>query len=78
MIQIQEIIQDVDHYIITFSDGAELYGMLIMMEEEMPNYVEFMEFDGEDIVLITEDEQPEEFDRLINTYYEKVIDLIAD
>ena len=76
MIQIQEVIQDTDHYIITFSDEADIYGMLVMMEGDMPNYVEFMEFDGEDIVLITEDEQPEEFERLIENYYEKVLDLI--
>lgn len=76
MLKIQEVIKGEGHNIITFSEGRELYGMLVVLEEGELDYVEFMEFDDNDLILITEDEQPEEFKRLKDKYYEKVLDLI--
>ena len=62
-----------DNYVIAFSDKNELYGALISFSKD---YIEFMEFVGDDIVTITEDENLEEFNRLKEKYYGYLLDVI--
>lgn len=73
MVRVHDILKRDGYDIITFTDGKEAYGMLLCGE-----YVEFMEFDNNDTVSITENDNPEEFKRLMDMYYNKVIELIEN
>ena len=72
MFKVQEHNSQENYHIITFTDGSEAYGALIILDEEKI-YLEFMEFDGEEIVSITEEEYPEEFKRLEETYINNIL-----
>ena len=59
MFKIQELNKCEGYNIVTFTDDQEAYGSLLIMEEE-GLYIEFMEFDGEDLRVITEEGTPED------------------
>lgn len=71
MVRVHDILKRDGYDIITFTDGKEAYGMLLCGE-----YVEFMEFDNNDTVSITENDNPEEFKRLKDKYFEFVMEYI--
>lgn len=74
MANIQEIINGDGYYIITFLDENEVYGMLLCED-----YVEFMEIDEDgEFLPITEEDAPEEFDRLKEKYIDELIDAIDE
>ena len=69
MVKIHEIKNGEGYNIITFSDVRELYGMLLC-----DNYVEFMKVDEKgEFKSITEEESPEEFNKLKDKYYEEIL-----
>ena len=71
MVRVHDVLKREGYNIITFTDGKEAYAMLVCGE-----YVEFMEYEENEIVSITKELNPEEFERLMNNYYEKVMGLI--
>lgn len=71
MVRVHDVLKRDGYDIITFTDGKEAYGMLLCGE-----YVEFMEFDNNDTVSITENDNPEEFKRLKDKYFEFVMEYI--
>ena len=75
MFKIEEVNNYDTHVIITFTDNNEAYGALMILEENQL-YVEFMEFDGDELKVITEEEFPEEYQRLEEKYINDLIDAI--
>ena len=75
MIKIHEVIKGEDYYTLTFSEGLDAYGVIITLMPEQPVYIEFMEFakNKQDIIVITEEESPEEFKRLKEKYFDKIM-----
>ena len=76
MFKVQELNDYGTHVVMTFTDNEEAYGTLILLVEDNL-YVEFMEFDGEELKVITEDESPEEFKRLEEKYLDDIISAIG-
>ena len=75
MFKVQELNDYGTHVVMTFTDNEEAYGALMLLDEDQL-YVEFMEFDGEELKVITEDESPEEFKRLEEKYLNDIIEAI--
>lgn len=77
-IKIHDVVKGDDYYTITFSEGLLAYGIIISLIPDQPMYVEFMEFakNMEDILVITEDETPEEFNRLYTKYFTHIMEYI--
>ena len=75
MFKVQELNDYGAYVVMTFTDNEEAYGALMLLDENQL-YVEFMEFDGEDLKVITEDESPEEFKRLEEKYLDDIIEAI--
>ena len=75
MFKVQELNDYGTHVVMTFTDNEEAYGALMLLDEDQL-YVEFMEFDGEELKVITEDESPEEFKRLEEKYLDDIIKAI--
>jgi len=75
MFKVQELNDYGTHVVMTFTDNEEAYGALMLLDEDQL-YVEFMEFDGEELKVITEDESPEEFKRLEEKYLDDIIEAI--
>ena len=75
MIKIHEVIKGENYYTLTFSEGLDAYGVIITLMPEQPVYIEFMEFakNKQDIIVITEEESPEEFKRLKEKYFDKIM-----
>ena len=74
MANIQEIINGDGYHIITFLDENEVYGMLLCED-----YVEFMEIDSDGGFLpITEEDTPEEFDRLKDKYLDDILNQLEN
>lgn len=80
MIKIHEVIKGEDYYTLTFSEGLDAYGVIITLMPEQPVYIEFMEFakNKQDIIVITEEESPEEFKRLKEKYFDKIMTYIKE
>jgi hypothetical protein len=80
MIKIHEAIKGENYYTITFSEGLDAYGVIITLMPEQPVYIEFMEFakNKQDIIVITEEESPEEFKRLKEKYFDKIMTYIKE
>lgn len=80
MIKIHEVIKGEDYYTLTFSEGLDAYGVIITLIPEQPVYIEFMEFakNKQDIIVITEEESPEEFKRLKEKYFDKIMAYIKE
>ena len=80
MIKIHEVIKGENYYTITFSEGLDAYGVIITLMPEQPVYIEFMEFakNKQDIIVITEEESPEEFKRLKEKYFDKIMAYIKE
>lgn len=80
MIKIHEVIKGEDYYTLTFSEGLDAYGVIITLIPERPVYIEFMEFakNKQDIIVITEEESPEEFKRLKEKYFDKIMAYIKE
>jgi hypothetical protein len=80
MIKIHEVIKGEDYYTLTFSEGLDAYGVIITLMPEQPVYIEFMEFakNKQDIIVITEEESPEEFKRLKEKYFDKIMAYIKE
>ena len=75
MIKIHEVIKGEDYYTVTFSEGLDAYGIIITLMPDQPVYLEFMEFDKnrKDLIVVTEKGSPEEFKRLKETYFDKIM-----
>lgn len=72
MFKAQEVIKKDDCSTITFTDGLEAYGALIVGEE--PLYIEFMKFDKKgELLIITENGTPEEYNKLKEKYLEDIM-----
>lgn len=80
MIKIHEIIKGEDYYTLTFSEGLDAYGVIITLMPEQPVYIEFMEFakNKQDLIVITEEGSPEEFKRLKEKYFDKIMAYIKE
>lgn len=78
MIKIQDVNKGENYYIITFTDSLEAYGVLVTLVDKRPVYVEFMEFakNKQDLVVITEEDSPEEYKRLKEKYFDVIMDSI--
>ena len=72
MFKVQELNDYGTYAVMTFTDIKEAYGVLILLDEKQ-SYVEFMEFEGDELKVITEDESPEEFKRLEEKYMEEIL-----
>ena len=72
MFKLQKLDIKENYNIITFTDGLEAYGAIVIIRDESL-YLEFMEFKGNDLISITEDETPEEFKRLEEKYMEDIL-----
>ena len=75
MFKLQKLDKKENYNIITFTDGLEAYGAIVIIKDESL-YLEFMEFKGEELISITEDETPEEYHRLEEKYINDLIDVI--
>jgi hypothetical protein len=75
MFKVQELNDYGTYVVMTFTDNEDAYGALMLLDENQL-YVEFMEFDGEELKVITEDESPEEFKRLEEKYLDDIIEAI--
>lgn len=75
MFKVQEINDYSTYVVMTFTDNEEAYGALMFLDDNQL-YVEFMEYVGDDLKVITEDESPEEFKRLEEKYLDDIIDAI--
>ena len=78
MLKIQEVKKGENYYIITFTDGLEAYGVLVTLFDERPAYVEFMKFaeNKQDLIVITEDETPEEYKRIKEKYFDEIMNAV--
>lgn len=73
MFKAQEVTKNEGYSIVTFTDGLEAYGSLIISKEESL-YVEFMKFDkGGELVVITEEGSLEEYQRLEEKYLSNIL-----
>ena len=77
MFKVEEITAGAGYSIVTFMDGQELYGSLVVLEED-GLYVEFMEFKDNELYLITEDETPEEYNRLEEKYLDDILNVLEN
>ena len=77
MVKIEEVNNYDTHVIMTFTDNNEAYGALMILEENQL-YVEFMEFDGDELKVITEDESPEEYQRLEEKYLDDILNVLEN
>ena len=75
MFKVQELNDYGTYVVMTFTDNEEAYGALMLLDENQL-YVEFMEFDGEELKVITEEDFPEEYRRLEEKYIDDLIDAI--
>lgn len=77
MFKVQELNDYGTYVVMTFTDNEEAYGALMILEENQL-YVEFMEFDGDELKVITEEESPEEYQRLEEKYLDDIINVLEN
>lgn len=77
MIKIQNFVKGDNYYTLTFTEGMNAYGFLMVYAEE-PLCIEFMKFanNGKDILTINEDTNPEEFMKLKDQYFDHIMEYI--
>ena len=75
MIKIQEVKKGDNYYTITFSEGANAYGALVVLVDTRPAYIEFMKFinNGKDLISITEEDNPNEFKEMKEKYFDIIM-----
>lgn len=80
MIKIHEVVKGDNYYTVTFSEGLNAYGIIITIEPNRPVYLEFMEFDKnmKDLIVVTEEGSPEEFNRLKEKYFDQIMKHIKE
>lgn len=80
MIKIKEVEKGDNYYTVTFVDGMDVYGIIVTLVPQRPVYIEFMEFakNKQDLLIITEEENREEFDRLKEKYFDQIMKHIHD
>ena len=80
MIKIKEVEKGDNYYTVTFVDGMDVYGVIVTLVPQRPVYIEFMEFakNKQDLLIITEEENKEEFDRLKENYFDQIMKHIHD
>jgi hypothetical protein len=78
MIRIQKVNKGDNYYTIIFTEGKDAFGILITLVDTRPMYVEFMKFDknGKDIINVTEEDNPEEFNELKTKYFDHIMKYI--
>ena len=78
MIIIQNFIQGENYYTMTITERRNAFGVIVSIPEDRPIYLEFMKFsdDGKDIVAVTENDNPEEFNELKDKYFDHVMEYI--
>ena len=76
MFKVRELNNCGDYIKLTFTDRQEVYGALIIVKEE-GLYMEFMEFDGDELRTITDESSPDEFKRLEEKYLDNIIKAIS-
>jgi hypothetical protein len=72
MIKIHEVIKGEGYYSLSFSEGVNLYGAIIIISDD-DLIIEFMEFKRNEIVNITVDNNPEEFIKLKEKYLDVIL-----
>lgn len=72
MIKIHEVIKGEGYYSLSFSEGVNLYGAIIIISDD-DLIIEFMEFKRNEIVNVTVDNNPEEFIRLKEKYLDTIL-----
>lgn len=80
MIKINEVIKGEDYYTVTFTEGLDAFGIIITLVPDRPVHLEFMEFakNRQDILLVTEEANKEEFNRLKERYFDQIMKYIKD
>ena len=75
MIKIQEVKKGDNYYTITFSEGVNAYGVLVVLVDTRPVYIEFMKFinNGKDLISITEEDNPNEFKEMKEKYFDIIM-----
>lgn len=76
MIKIHEVIKGEGYYSLSFSEGVNLYGAIIIVSDD-DLIIEFMEFKRNEIVNVTIDNNPEEFIRLKEKYLDVILKSIG-
>lgn len=72
MIKIHEVKKGEGYYSLSFSEGAQLYGaIIIILEDDL--VIEFMKFKRDDIINITLENNPEEFIKLKEKYLDVIL-----
>lgn len=72
MIKIHEVIKGEGYYSLSFSEGVNLYGAIIIVSDD-DLIIEFMEFKRNEIINVTIDNNPEEFIRLKEKYLDVIL-----
>ena len=80
MIKIKEVEKGENYYTVSFVDGIDVYGIIVTLVPERPVHIEFMEFakNKQDLIVVTEDSDKEEYDRLKNKYFDQIMKHIHD
>jgi hypothetical protein len=75
MIKIQEVKKGDNYYTITFSEGVNAYGALVVLVDTRPVYIQFMKFinNGKDLISITEEDNPNEFKEMKEKYFDIIM-----
>jgi hypothetical protein len=76
MIKIHEVIKGEGYYSLSFSEGVNLYGAIIIVSDD-DLIIEFMEFKRNEIINVTIDNNPEEFIRLKEKYLDVILKSIG-
>lgn len=76
MIKIHEVIKGEGYYSLSFSEGVNLYGAIIIVSDD-GLIIEFMEFKRNEIINVTIDNNPEEFIRLKEKYLDVILKSIG-
>lgn len=73
MIKIHEVKKGKGYYTITFIDGVTIYGIIVTLVEKRPVYVEFMKFKKDEIISITKENNPEEYEQMKVKYLDFIL-----
>lgn len=80
MIKIQNVIKDGDYYQIVLTEGLTCVGILLGVLEDRLD-MEFMTFDPKDpneIILITEEDNPDEYTRMKEKYFDTIMEYVKN
>jgi hypothetical protein len=78
MLRTENFVKGDNYYSLTFAEGMNAYGFLMIQFGDEPAHVEFMKFadNGKDIITITEKENFNEFTKLQAKYLNPILSYI--